>query len=223
MGYAEVHGTASATSDYVWRGYSKSDGDFAFQLNLDYEHSSGFYVGTSASTVDFGDHGFTDSAQFEVTPYLGWSFSLSDEWRLDMQWTRYLYDGKIFGKNSDYNEFYWLLHYSDLFTGRVSFSENYYNRNHAAGYFELTGRYPLTDWLEFSSGVGYSLTKDAIEYDYLYWNTGLSVYYKHVVLDFRYLDAHITREEVLTHHPDSKEEYPEAIDATFVFTITVGF
>lgn len=223
IGFAEIHGSATATSNYVWRGYSKSDGDFAFQVNLDYEHSSGFYVGTSASTVDFGDRGFSDRAQFEITPYLGWTFSLSDEWRMDLQWTRYLYDGKIFGEDSDYNEFYGLLHYRDLFTARVSFSENFYNRNHAAADFELTGRYPLTDWLEFSSGVGYSLTKDSIEYDYLYWNAGLSAYYKFVVLDFRYMDAHHTRQEVLDDHLDSEDQYPEAIDATFVFTITVGF
>lgn len=222
-GFAEIHGSATATSNYVWRGYSKSNDDFAYQANLDYEHSSGLYVGASASTVDFGDRGFSDRSHFEITPYLGWSFGFSDDWRMDLQWTRYLYDGKIYGQDSDYNEYYWLLHYSDLFTGRVSFSENFYNRNHAAADFEITGRYPLTDWLLFSSGAGYSLTKDSIEYDYLYWNAGLSAYYKIVVLDFRYMDAYHTRQAVLDDHKNYERQYPEAIDATFVFTITVGF
>lgn len=222
-GLAEFSGSATITSNYVWRGYSKSDDDFAFQANLDYEHASGFYLGTSASTVDFGDSSFSDRARFEITPYAGWTFGLMDEWRLDLQWTRYLYDGKIFGEESDYNEFYGLIHYRDLFTGRVSFSENFYNRNHAAADFEMTGRYPVTDWLEFSSGIGYSLTKDSIEYDYLYWNAGLSAYYKFFALDFRYFDAHETREEIPENHPEHEEQYPETIDATFVFTITVGF
>lgn len=165
--FAEIHGALTIASDYVWRGYSKSSGDFAGQANLDYEHSSGFYFGTSASSIDAGDEAFPDRANFELTPYLGWSTPIVEDWRLDIQWTRYFYDGKVFGRFSDYNEFYWLLHYSDLFTGRVSFSDDFYHRGHASGDFELSGRYPVTDWLEFSAGVGYSLPKDAVEYDYL--------------------------------------------------------
>ncbi len=221
--YAEFHGSFTATSNYVWRGYSKSDGKFAFQVNFDYEHASGFYMGTSASTVDFGDQGYDEPARFEITPYLGWNFNIVEDWRLDFQWTRYFYDGKLFGEFSDYNEFYWLVHYSDIFTGRISFSEDYYSRGHAAGDFELTGRYPLSDWLEFSGGTGYSLTKDTLEYDYLYWNAGLSIYMKYAVMDLRYKDAWHTVKTVTGSGYNGRAQYPEAIGATFVFSISVGF
>ncbi|MSS75322.1 MAG: hypothetical protein EXR90_00040 [Methyloglobulus sp.] len=35
---------------------------YAIQGNLDYKHSSGIYLGASASNVDFGDRKFNDSS-----------------------------------------------------------------------------------------------------------------------------------------------------------------
>jgi uncharacterized protein (TIGR02001 family) len=68
------------STNYVFRGYSKSDGHPVGRANLDYEHSSGFYLGTWVSSVDFGDDGFDDKANVEMTPYIGWSFPISDDW-----------------------------------------------------------------------------------------------------------------------------------------------
>ncbi len=220
---SEIHGSITATTNYVWRGYSKSHDDFSALANLDYEHDSGFFLGTTASRVDFGDKGFDDRAQFEIIPYLGWSFPIAEEWRMDLQLSRYFYNGAIFGEHSDYNELYGFLHYSDLVTAKVSFSEDYYHRGHAAADFEASGRYPLTDWLEISAAIGYSLTKDAIEYDYLYWNSGISVYYKFLGFDLRYFDAMETAETHDAGVHDVIKNYPETLDSTVVFSISVGF
>jgi uncharacterized protein (TIGR02001 family) len=217
--FAEFHATLTATTDYVSRGYSKSDDDFAIQANVDYEHSSGLYLGTSVSNVDFGDNTFSNRANVEITPYLGWTFKLTDDWRLDTQWTRYLYDGKIAGHHSDYNEFYLLLHYRDIFTIRTSFSEDFYNHGKFSSDYELTGRYPLTDSFEFSTNIGYSQVEEVLEYDYLYWGVGLTYYYKFVALDFRYMDAIEATKEL-----DNQWQYdPEVIDPSFVFSISIGF
>jgi uncharacterized protein (TIGR02001 family) len=167
-GFAEFKATVTATTDYVWRWYSKSDNNFALQANIDYEYSAGFYAGASVSNVGFGYSDFKDPAKVEITPYLGWSYSISDDWRLDTQWTRYLYDGNIFGHQPDYNEFYLLLHYRDILTARASFAENYYDLGKATGNYELTGRYPVTDSLELSSSIGYSQTRAVVGADYPY-------------------------------------------------------
>ena len=219
--FAEFHGTVAVTSNYVWRGISKSDSKFSYQANLDYEFDSGLYLGASAAKVDFADQGFKERAQFEIIPYIGWTISFTEEWRLDVQYSRYFYDGKIFGLNSDYNEFYAFLHYSDLFSLRTSFSENYYDRGHTSGDFEFTARYPITDWLQVSSGIGYSLTEEAIEYDYLYWNAGMSIFYKNFLLDLRYADAN----EIPPHISDELhyEEYTPELSETLYFSISVGF
>ena len=219
LSLAEIHGTLTARTDYIWRGYSKTDGDFALQANLDYEHSFGWYLGTSVSNVDFGDNEFNNSANVEITPYIGWTFKLAEDWRFDAQWTRYFYDGDIFGRQSDYNEFYLLLHYRDLVTAQASFSEDFYHQGHAAGEYGLTGRYPITDYFELSTSIGYSQVKKILEYDYLHWNVGLTYYYKFAALDFRYMDALEATDEV----ENNWEYHPEVIDPTFVFSISIGF
>ena len=117
---AEFHATLTGTTNNVSRWYTKSDNHPAVLANIDYEHSSGVYLGGSVSTIDFeSKESDSDAAHVEIIPYLGWSYSLSTAWRLDAQWTRYIYDGNVFGHPSDYNEFYLFLHYQDMFSGRI--------------------------------------------------------------------------------------------------------
>ncbi len=217
--YSEFSATLTGATDYFWRGYSKTDGDLAIHANLDYEHDSGVFVGISVINVDFGDDDFDDNANVEITPYFGWTYNLNEDWRFDVQWTRYLYDGKIFGHDSDYNEFYFLLHYSDLITISTSFSEDFYNHGHVVGNYEITGRYPVTDVIEFSAGIGYSQVKPVLEYDYLYWNAGFSYFYKFAAFDFRYVDSTFASDTTMTQWAYD----PEKIKPSFIFSISVGF
>ncbi len=226
--YADVHGTATFTTNYVWRMYSKSNNGPAIQGNLDYQHPSGVYLGASASNVNFGvseqgpEFFFPNSAQVEVSPYVGWSYKIADDWRMDLQYNRYFYDNSLYGKNPDYNEFYFFLHYKDLLSVQASYVDDFYGLGGDAYFYELTGRYPITDYLEFSSSFGYARTKDAYEADYPYWNVGLTGRYKFIALDLRYHDA---RE---IHYTDQTGEvvqidYPNMLTPTFVFSVSVGF
>lgn len=54
---AEFSANIAATSNYVWRGATQTDDNAAIQGGVDYAHDSGFYVGTWASNVDFGNGG----------------------------------------------------------------------------------------------------------------------------------------------------------------------
>ena len=220
--FAEISASLTATTSYVSRGYSKSDSNPALQGNIDYEHSSGLYLGVWTSNVDFDDSISNDPARIEVSPYLGWSFELSDDWRLDTQVTSYIYDGKIFGESSDYHELDGFLHFRDLLTFRAAYSEDAYSQSTAAYDFELAGRYPVTDSLEFSTGFGYALTRDVIEYDYYYWDAGFTWYYKYVALDFRYTDSDQASEKEDEANVFFEFE-PLEIDPSFVFTISIGF
>jgi len=224
ISFADYHATLTATTNNVGRWFTKSDNDFALLANIDYEHSSGLYVGSSVSTIDFEANEMeNESAHVEIIPYLGWSFKLSNEWRLDTQWMRYLYDGNVFGRSADYNEFYLLLHYQDMFSGRISFAEDYYGLGDYAIDYELTGRYPLTDYLELSASFGYSQTKAALGSDYPYWNAGFTYYYKFVSLDFRYMDASETSIDQAVVEKKHELYDPPLIDSTFVFSISAGF
>ena len=80
-----------------------------------------------------------------------------------MQWSRYIYDDDFFGKPADYNEFSISLNYRDLLTTRIGVTDDGYDRGGVYADYELMGRYPITDLLEFSSKVGYVESRDALD------------------------------------------------------------
>ena len=221
--YAELSGSLTGTTEYIWRGYSKSDGKPAAQANIDYEFKSGIYLGSFASTVNFADYGFENRSTLEFRPYLGFAYQLSDDWRFNTAWTRYIYDGKIFGQQVDYNEFYFYTHFRDLLTINLNFSENSYQQNRMSFNSEITGRYPITNSIEISSTVGYNKQKKVLQYDYLYWTSGLTVHFsRNIGIDVRYYGG--------IHASTNKEEslplwqfHPHVVDNRVVFSITVGF
>ena len=226
--FAEIHGTITGTTNYIWRMYSKSFNNPAIQGNLDYQHSSGLYLGVSASTFNFGpseqdeDVLFSNVARTEISPYIGWSYKFADDWRVDLQYSRYFYDGKIFSLNGDYNEFYFFLHYKDLISFQASYIDDYYGQGKMGLFPEITGRYPITDYLEISSSFGYAYLKESLAADYPYWNVGLTGRYKAVALDLRYHDA---RE---IYYLDSTGQtagidHPDTLETTVVLSLSVGF
>lgn len=220
---AELHATLTMTTNNVGRWFTKNHNNLALQANMDYQHSSGLFLGSSVSNIDYESKEQPESAHIEIIPYLGWNFKLSDQWRIDTQWSRYLYDGNIFGHQADYNEFYLFLHYKDIFSSRVSFAEDYYGLGHYAIDYELTGKYPLSDSFEFSASFGYSQTKAVLGSDYPYWNTGVTYFYKFLALDLRYMDA--TETSINQAVVEKKHELydPTLINATIVFSISMGF
>ncbi len=222
--YAEFHGTLTGTTNNAVRWYTKSDNHPAVLANIDYEHSSGVYIGSSVSTIDFeSKESDSDAAHIEIIPYLGWSHSLSNTWRVDAQWTRYLYDGNVFGHPADYNEFYLFVHYQDMLSGRISFAEDYYDLGDYALDYELTGRYSLTDYLELSAGFGFSQTKAVLGSNYPYWNAGVTCYYKFVSLDFRYRGATETSVDHAVEEQKHERYNPPMINASFVFSLSIGY
>lgn len=226
--YAEIHGTVTGTTNYVWRMYSKSFNSPAIQGNLDYQHSSGIYLGATASTFNFGpseqeeDLVFENTARIEISPYVGWSYKFADDWRVDLQYSRYFYDGDIFALDGDYNEFYFFLHYKDLISLQTSYIDDYYGQGESALFPEITGRYPITDYLEFSGTFGYAYVKEALAADYPYWNVGLTGRYKFIALDLRYHDAR----EIYYLDATGQNlgiDHPETITTTVVLSLSVGF
>ncbi|TAA46879.1 TorF family putative porin [Corallincola spongiicola] len=70
---------ASVTSNYLWRGVTQTDDGAAVQGGIDYEHSSGIYVGTWASNVDFGGDEVSGlDASYEADFYFGYAGAVGD-------------------------------------------------------------------------------------------------------------------------------------------------
>ena len=100
---AEVSANIGVVSSYFFRGFSESDGGAAVQGGLDYEADNGFYVGTWASNVDFGD-----ATSYELDLYLGFGGELLETVGYDIGYIYYAYPdapgsadfGEIYGELS---------------------------------------------------------------------------------------------------------------------------
>jgi uncharacterized protein (TIGR02001 family) len=70
-------------SNYMWRGITQSANHAAVQGGIDFEHESGFFMGTWASTVDFrelvdSDGNILDRPSYEWDIYAGFGKEVGD-------------------------------------------------------------------------------------------------------------------------------------------------
>lgn len=102
-----VTGNVALVTDYRFRGLSQSSGDFAVQGGVTVAHSSGFYVGTWASSLDFKvlDANFAPFTPFEdvygnveVDIFGGWTGAVTPGVTLDVGLLYYAYPGGKIGK-----------------------------------------------------------------------------------------------------------------------------
>ncbi|MEQ8663675.1 MAG: TorF family putative porin [Gammaproteobacteria bacterium] len=207
------------TSDYVWRGYSKTSGKPSVQLYVDYEHPLGVYGGAWLSRVDFADEVSSDSADIEAIPYFGMTTALNEEWRLDVQLMHYLYDGEIFNNTSDYSELYAFVHYADLVTFEVAYTDDAYDKGIDTWNFHAIGRHSLRDDLLLTAGVGYFDAAQVIEYNYLYYDIGFTWFGDGIAIDLRWFGSRYVDAAVNTPWPYD----PHSANGTFVVTATFGF
>lgn len=96
----ELSGNVAIVSDYRFRGVSFSGGDFALQGGIDLAHSSGFYVGTWASTID-ANAGF---GEMELDIYGGWAGDVAEGVSVDVGLLYYAYPTEDTGADTDYFE-----------------------------------------------------------------------------------------------------------------------
>ena len=82
-----VSGNVAMTSDYRFRGVSLSAGDIALQGGIDLTTTSGFYVGTWASSIQGG----TPYGEVELDVYAGWTGQVSDAVTVDVGLLYYMY------------------------------------------------------------------------------------------------------------------------------------
>ena len=88
----------SLYSEYEYRGISQTSEKPAVQLNLDYSHSSGFYLGAFLTNItwlkDYKDLGFVkDSSPVEIDLFGGYKFEVVKDVTLDVGFLHYDYPG----------------------------------------------------------------------------------------------------------------------------------
>jgi uncharacterized protein (TIGR02001 family) len=145
----------AATTDYVFRGVSQTDGGPAFQAGLTYTSPFGVYAGVWGSNVDFGGTG-----GFETDYFVGWNTDLSDSWNLDLGVTRYTYSGDG-GFSGDFDEVIGKITWSGpvTITGLVAYAPDYGDLAPKAkeSYASLAAAYDIGDsGFSIGASVGYT-------------------------------------------------------------------
>ena len=84
-----VTGYAQVVTDYRFRGYSLSGGDPALQGSVNLNHSSGFYAGFWASTLDDDVSPFYGDVELDL--YAGWTGAVASGLTADVGVLRYVY------------------------------------------------------------------------------------------------------------------------------------
>lgn len=141
-----MHSTSASvalSSDYMWRGVSKTDNEMALSGSFDYGHASGLYAGVWASNVDFGvvgSDGNTDQAHIEADIYAGYANEIGDSGiGYDVGAMRYIFPGT---DGADWNEYYVGLSYS-MFSLKVSHTEDFGGSDEKATHYLLGFNYDL--------------------------------------------------------------------------------
>ena len=210
-----VGGNLVATSDYIYRGVSQSDGHGALQADLHASSAGGLFGGVWASTRD--SH-LEPGTPAEMQLYLGQHFSLGSGWSATVSGRADYFVGGPAGHSDDYQEisaaFTWLDRYTLSFTAipnavRYSFVPHltqeypfgfYQPYRSAAFVMDAAGQWLLREGL--LGGAGLYLTAAAGYYyasrperypppavGYLYGNGGLALEWRRWRLDVGYFAA----------------------------------
>lgn len=218
--------SVALTTDYVFRGVSQTDENWAIQGSFDYGHPSGFYLGIWASNVDE----IVSEGNIEIDFYGGYSRELSKNFSFDIGVIYYFYPDPGTGPRRDFIEGVLGLNYAFsniALTPKLGLSYNYspeFYGADGAGH-HLLGTIDLTLPYEFSllGYFGYQDVKGGQTtggtageggrpgFDFLYWRLGVSKVIKGFGLDLSYWDT------------DEENFLGDLADSRVVFTLSRTF
>ncbi len=176
-GASELTGTATAASDYDFRGVSLSAKDPALQGSIDYAHDSGFYASAWGSNIDYGSD---VNGDIEIDLIAGWSGESESGFGWDAGVVWYLYPDSSSSDTqsgiSDYPEIYAGISVGN-FDAKQWYTNDYSGTDLDAYYteanysFELPADFSLAlhaaynygdafdgfEYFDFSVGLGYTV------------------------------------------------------------------
>lgn len=165
---AELSANIGVVSNYFFRGFSETDGGAAVQGGLDWEAPSGFYLGTWASNVDFGDE-----TSYELDLYLGFANELDNGLGYDFGYLYYAYPDAP--DSADFGELYGELSFGVFSVGAAYVVNDSSDSALETGdmYFYAGVELPLAN--EFSLGflVGRSAFDDSDAENYTHFVASL--------------------------------------------------
>ena len=188
MAEGEFSGNVTLTSDYVFRGFTQTDGAPMIQGGFDYADDS-FYVGTWASGVDFGDGTST-----EIDVYAGWTPTVG-AFDLDLGAIYYWYPDAPDNPEQNFVEVYagasTMIGESLEVGASLAYSPDFYLEVGDAFYCAASAGIPLGESFGLDATIGYSDFSDLSGADYTDWSLGLTTSVQGFDLDFRYIGTDV--------------------------------
>lgn len=202
-----VSGTASATTDYMYRGISQTGNDAAVQGNLMLSHASGVYANVWGSSVAGGINKDGSEMDFSV----GYATELTGALKpkLDVGLMRYVYAGS--GADVDFNELYASLSFAsfavknDGFKTTLAYTNDFFNESDKYVYLAADYSMPVMDTgVSLVSHIGYNkfdsgmmLTKatgaaQGNDDDYLDYKVGASFGVQGLTAEVAYIGSDIS-------------------------------
>ncbi len=149
----------SVYSEYEYRGISQTSEKPAGQLNVDWAHSSGFYLGTFVSNIKWLKDtaeagGFSTSANIEWDIFGGYKFEVVKDVTLDVGYLRYEYPSSgAFNPKPNTDEVYAGVSYGPV-SVKYSYSLNdtfgVPESKGSSDFIEANLAYPLTEKLQLT-------------------------------------------------------------------------
>jgi uncharacterized protein (TIGR02001 family) len=158
---------AGAVSDYRYRGISQSRLDPAIQGGIDYSHSSGFYVGTWASSIKWIKDAGGD-ADAEVDLYGGYKGTITEGFSYDVGVLRYFYPDSNVPVSPYTTEIYGALTYGP---GTFKWSHSVTNLfgfadSKGSNYYDLSGTFDVGYGIMLTPHIGYQTVDGNSDFDY---------------------------------------------------------
>jgi hypothetical protein len=142
-----IGGSLAATSDYIYRGVSQSDGQGALQADLHVGLASGTFAGVWASTRDRSLEPLTPA---EIQVYLGQRFALGGAWTVTVSGRSDYFVGGDPDHASDYQEISVALTWLDRCTLSLTAIPNAIRYSYVQ--FEYQG-YPMDYYQQYRSAA----------------------------------------------------------------------
>lgn len=168
-----ISGNVAITTDYRFRGISQSGSAAAVQGGFDIGAESGWYLGTWASSVNFGNG-------LEIDFYTGYSGTAGENLGFDIGIIRYHYPSDKQKVDLDYSEVYGSLSFKGFSVG-LAYTDNYYQSTGEYFYPYADYSLALSERVSLDAHFGYNMLKDPMlgffpdnTDAYIDWNIGIS-------------------------------------------------
>lgn len=172
-----ISANVSLASEYVYRGISQTREKMALQGGFDYAHSSGLYIGTWGSNVNWlQDAGASNSLEIDV--YGGYKGAINDDFSYDVGYLHYEYPGSYpAGFTSPNTDELYVAGSYKMFTLKYSHSlSNLFGFADSKGssYIDASANFDLGSGFSLGLHAGRQKVSNNSNYSYTDYKVGLS-------------------------------------------------